>query len=459
MKRLRTGVVLAAFGACSTRQPPPPAAPTASPPPGVAQPPPFQPAVSADSPEAIRRAILEEAFELVRDAYYDKTFGGRDWAAIRRKHEPLALAAPTEAAFYRELNAMIGELGQSHMEVTGPGDRDEDDPPPDGESATAAAGPPGEPGLTVRIVEDRPTVTRVRRGSSADRAGVRPGFVVTHIAGRPLTAAPRGIRPMRPAEERFWARLLATRRLAGPAGSKLTIRFLDLDDRPGEAMLEREPLRGRPVRIGLMPPLYPDLRVTQVGDVAVIAFNFFLFEPLLAEIQAAIDGLRARGAKALVIDLRGNPGGQGVMAVPIAAHLTREPLTLGTFHYRDFTQTLTAKPSIGVEPFLGPIAILTDEGSASTSEIFAAGMQESGRAIVVGDATPGYALPSAVRALPGGAVMQYVVADFQTPKGVLLEGRGVQPDRPVRETRAALRAGRDVALEAAVEAVKASRKR
>ena len=40
-------------------------------------------------------------------------------------------------------------------------------------------------------------------------------------------------------------------------------------------------------------------------------------------------------------------------------------------------------------------------------------------------------LPSVIEALPGGAVMQYVVADFKTPKGVALEGRGVQPDRRV----------------------------
>ena len=63
-------------------------------------------------------------------------------------------------------------------------------------------------------------------------------------------------------------------------------------------------------------------------------------------------------------------------------------------------------------------------------------------------------LPSVIEALPGGAVMQYVVADFKTPKGVLLEGRGVQPDRRVVETRAALRAGRDPVLDAALVALK-----
>ena len=104
------------------------------------------------------------------------------------------------------------------------------------------------------------------------------------------------------------------------------------------------------------------------------------------------------------------------------------------------------------------MAILTDEGSASAAEILAAGLQEAKRAIVVGDTTLGAVLPSVIEALPGGAVMQYVVADFKTPKGVALEGRGVQPDRRVVETRAALRGGRDPVLDAALVALKSERR-
>ena len=87
-----------------------------------------------------------------------------------------------------------------------------------------------------------------------------------------------------------------------------------------------------------------------------------------------------------------------------------------------------------------------------------AGLQEAKRAVVVGDSTLGAVLPSVVEALPGGAVMQYVVADFKTPKGILLEGRGVQPDKRVVETRAALRTGRDPVLDAALVAVQGSRR-
>lgn len=221
-------------------------------------------------------------------------------------------------------------------------------------------------------------------------------------------------------------------------------------------MLQRDPPRGRPVQIGLLPPLHPEVRVTQLGDVGVIAFNFFLLQPILGEVQKAIDGFRARGARALILDLRGNPGGIGAMAIPVAARLVTKPLELGTIQFRDYGNKLIASPSLGVKPFTGRVVLLTDEGTASTSEILAAGLQEAGRAVVVGDSTLGAVLPSAIAELPGGAIMQYVVADFRTPKGVLLEGRGVQPDRRVVETRAGLRSGRDPVLDAGLTAARAS---
>jgi carboxyl-terminal processing protease len=474
----RSLIALAAFVAisgCAAPAPPPPAEPTSSapagPPPGV-EPPPFAAAgppptkeATANDRRAGRLAILDAAWKTVRDKHYDKTLGGVDWNAVRAKYEPLALSAPSDAAFYRALNQMIGELGQSHMMITGPGAEDEDDAEEltaPGESAKSgpeapSSGAIGDPGLTIRIIEGRPTITAVRPRSAAERAGLEPGYIVTQIAGRELRATTDSARPMRPVEERFAVRRLALRRLLGVAGTRVTVRFIDNADKPGHVVLTRDEPTAKPVHLGHLPPLYPEVRFRQQGDVGILSFNIFLLEPVLTEIKRAIDALPARGVRALIIDLRGNPGGQGAMAIPIAARLVDAPLTLGTIQFRDFGQTLTARPEAGVTPFLGPVAILTDEGTASASEILAAGLQEAKRAIVVGDSTLGAVLPSVIEALPGGAVMQYVVADFKTPKGVLLEGRGVQPNKRVLETRSGLRTGHDPVLDAALVAVRASR--
>jgi C-terminal processing protease CtpA/Prc len=63
-------------------------------------------------------------------------------------------------------------------------------------------------------------------------------------------------------------------------------------------------------------------------------------------------------------------------------------------------------------------------------------------------------LPSQIIQLPTGARLQYAIADFKTPKGVLVEGRGVRPDVEVSLTRRALLEGRDSQLEAAIEQIK-----
>ncbi|HEV3031402.1 MAG TPA: S41 family peptidase [Polyangia bacterium] len=472
--RVRLALLVAALAGCAAPAPPPPAAPTATLATPAVEPPPFAAAGPAPTKEAAasdqratRLAILDAAWRTVRDKHYDKTLGGLDWSAVRARYEPLALSAPSQATFYRTLNQMIGELAQSHMMITGPGSDDEDDVEElaaPGEAATSGPAAPssgavGDPGLTVRVIEGRPTITAVRRGSAAERAGLEPGYLVTHIAGREMKVTTDSARPLRPVEERFAIRRLALRRLLGVAGTRVTVRYRDNADHPGQVVLVRDEPTAKPVRLGHLPPLYPEVHARQQGDVGIIAFNVFLLEPVLVDIKRAIDGFRARGVRALILDLRGNPGGQGAMAIPIAARLVDAPLTLGSIQFRDFGQTLVARPEAGVTPFLGPVAILTDEGTASASEILAAGLQEAKRAFVVGDSTLGAVLPSVIEALPGGAVMQYVVADFKTPKGVLLEGRGVQPDKRVLETRAGLRTGRDPVLDAALVAIRASRPR
>ncbi len=466
---------LALPAGCAAPTPPPaatPSTPVATGPAPVVEPPPF----SAPAPAAgagagaetaetqMRRSILDAAWRKVRDHNYDKTLGGLDWNAVRAKYEPLALGAPSEAAFYRVLNQMIGELGQSHMMITGPGDEDEAAAEETAQPGDAPAGAPphvtegvGDPGLTVRVIEGRPTITRVRAGSAAERAGLQPGFVVTQIGGRPIEAPHDSSRALRPVEERFAVRRAATRRLAGPPGTRVTVSYLDNGDRPGKAVLTRDPPSGKPVQIGYLPPIYPEVHAYETNDVGVIAFNIFFIEPVLGEIKKAVARFERDHVRGIVLDLRGNPGGVGGMSIPVASLFVDHPLVLGTLKLRDFDQTFTARPELGSTPYLGPLAILTDEGTASTSEMLAAGLQEQKRAVVVGDASVGAVLPSVVEALPGGAIMQDVVADFKTPKGIMLEGRGVQPDKRVIETRAALRTGRDPVLDAALVAIRAAR--
>ena len=103
-----------------------------------------------------------------------------------------------------------------------------------------------------------------------------------------------------------------------------------------------------------------------------------------------------------------------------------------------------------VAPFGGPVALLVDELTASTSECFAGGLQGLGRARVFGRQTMGQALPALTKRLPNGDVLMYAVGDFVTGAGRSLEGQGVVPDEIVLLSRSALAAGQDADLMAAL---------
>lgn len=139
------------------------------------------------------------------------------------------------------------------------------------------------------------------------------------------------------------------------------------------------------------------------------------------------------------------------MAAGVAGMLCNQQTSLGTMKMRSGHLNLAVFPQSN--PYTGIVVVLIDAHTGSTAEIFTAGLQELGRAIVVGERSAGAALPSLFERLPTGALFQYAIADFQTPKGVLIEGRGVIPDIEVRLTRRALLEGRDPQLEAALSEI------
>ena len=109
-----------------------------------------------------------------------------------------------------------------------------------------------------------------------------------------------------------------------------------------------------------------------------------------------------------------------------------------------------------VEPFAGPVAILVDAMTGSASECFAGGMQSIKRARVFGQTSMGQALPAVFDELPNGDVLIHAYADFVTADGTRLEGRGVVPDVEVPLNREDLLAGKDAAMDRALQWVEES---
>jgi carboxyl-terminal processing protease len=406
---------------------------------------------------AARVATFDSAWSTIHRTHYDTSFNGVDWPAVRTELRPRAAAATSDAQLRGVIQEMLGRLRQSHFYIL-PGDVEA------GLTRAAEAGeaPNGDAGMELRLVDGRFLVTRVSSGGAAAKAGVRTGWIVerigrTEAAGvlRILGRLPAGTDP-RMRELRGWSAL--AHELSGPVGTALPARFVDGDGRARNVRLVLRPAAGVMTKFGNLPPIrvaaeHERVRAPGGASVGVIRFNYW-FPAIAAQIDDAVNEMR--GAAGIVIDMRGNFGGVGGMAMGVAGHFTERRDTIGTMITRRDRLQFVANPRLStragasVRPFAGPVAVLTDALTISTAEIFAGGLQKLGRARVFGAPSAGQALPSLATKLPNGDVLVHAVADFLGPGGYRLEGPGVVPDVAAPLTRAALLAGHDPALDAAL---------
>jgi carboxyl-terminal processing protease len=402
---------------------------------------------------------FDSAWSRINDSYYDPGFRGIDWAGIRDELRPSAARATTKAELREILQDMLSRLGESHFAII-PRDAVDAITVEDDGTADAAASGLGEVGLEVRWVDDELAVFRVTEGTARD-AGVRAGWVVDRIGEREIARWREVRAEAEPGRERISIETEtiqgADALLAGPAGTAVEVAFRDGDGAERVLELERRPVRGQLVQFGQLPPMVSSLdyrRVEQPGGcVGVIEFNIWMV-PLVAPFNEAVDELA--DCVGMVIDVRGNLGGVGGMVMSTAGSFFGERSELGTIESRAGDLNFVAMPrQVDTRgdlrpPFEGRLAILIDQMSMSTSEIFAAGLKSTGRARLFGQTTPGYALPAVTLPLPSGDVLYHVVSNLTDPAGVRIEGLGVAPDVEIPLDRVALLEGRDEVLDAAI---------
>jgi carboxyl-terminal processing protease len=403
-------------------------------------------------------ADFDSAWSRIATTYYDSTFRGLDWPGVRAELRPRAARARTRAELRSVIREMLDRIGDSHFGLFAREVVDLLDP----EHAAAAARVAGEAGLELRLVEDQLVVERVRASSQGGRAlDIRPGWIVDGIGEWDLASAMAAAERMESDAARQAARFRIAKRaesmLIGEAGSTLRLRLRDEQERLVAVELTRTAREGIPVRLGNLPAVFAELehrRIPMGTDcIGIIRFNVWM-TVLVPQFERAMDALS--DCSGVVLDLRGNGGGTGGMAGGIAGFFLDRAAVLGVEHRRTaelrYTATRRRSSSSG-EPraaYGGSVAILVDPLTASTSEIFAVGMQQIGRARVFGERSSGKVLPALFVRLPSQDVLYHAVGNFFGPDGERIEGRGTLPDEVVPLRRADLLASRDVALEAAL---------
>lgn len=440
------------------------------------------------APPASERAArnletFDFAWQRIADTFWDEEMGGVDWRAVGDELRPRARDAANARELRDVVQEMLARLGQSHFGVLpGAGLADGGREPVasddgdgvactpalmrtvsgDGGSSASDAGP----GFEVRFLGSVPVVSQVEAGSAADRGGLATGMEIVRIGEQALAALSRcfELESLDPRVADMVRARAVEGLLFGAPGDSVDVEFADGAGERFVRELERAHHPGAvEIGFGNLPPMQyvfetEEVETATAGRVLAVRFNVWMM-PVVEAFETALYGEPAAGSSTfdgLLIDLRGNPGGIAGTAAGIAGYLLEEQVPLGRMLHRgtDFRMLVFPKRlSLGkerIEVFGGPVALITDGGSASTSEIFAAGLQDHGRVRVFGEPTAAAALPAVIERMPSGDLLMHAIADFLRPNGERVEGRSVVPDSPVPLTREGLLSGRDEPREAAL---------
>lgn len=361
----------------------------------------------------MNQRVFDQVWGEVRTQYYDPHLHGVDWNAARRTYRPQALAAHDDRALYVVLEEMLGLLDDDHAGAAPPAVARRQDRLRERRAAI---------GVTLRPDPAHPgdyTVESVRRGSPAEAAGVTEGWRLH--TGDSLWSPEQDV----------------------VEGQSIHLAFTDEDGHP-------RPLDLTPVAMDPQPAFIADRSRPGVVVLRVDGFEAGLGRWMgaeLADLSPDTD---------VIVDLRGNPGGRLMEADAVLSCFLPRDQVWATRTPRSGRQiVMRTEGGCGAldGPVANPVAVLVDGDSRSAAELTPAALQEAGRAVVIGERTAGAVLVSQETRLPDGGRLTLSRADFVTSGGVRLEKRGVTPDHEAAVTREDRRAGRDPALQAAIEAL------
>lgn len=331
---------------------------------------------------------------LLAGGFLLQTHGGREGAVLLDQvlslvSERFVDSLPQGSMYEKAARGLVRELNDPYTELLSPKELKQ--------FTTRTGGRYGGLGMSIESRDNSIVVATVFPHTPAERGGVREGDRIVQVD----TTSTKG-----------WTTQKTSDVLTGTPGTKVRVKF----SRPGVA----QPLEADFTRAIISVPAVPyAITFGNVGYVPLLTFN----EHAATELDEAIRSLMARGAKGVILDLRRNPGGILEQSLSVSNLFLRTGSEIASVRARSGeTQAYVAR----VQPTLPnvPLIVLTDEGSASASEIVAGALQDHDRALIVGETTFGKGLVQSVFNLDGGYALKLTTAKWYTPSG-----RSIQRER------------------------------
>lgn len=262
-------------------------------------------------------------------------------------------------------------------------------------------------GAEVSMEDGKVTIVSPIKDTPAERAGLKPKDVLLTVDGVSL----EGLNLNQ-----------AVDKIRGPRGSKVKLEV----KRPGvEQVMTFEITRDKVD----LETVFPTMLGGKIGYIEIRQFSTNTYEHFIT----ALDGLEKQGMKGLILDVRNNPGGVLDIVEKMTSPFIQKGKPLLQVEYRD--QPREVHKSKGTDqPKPYPIAILTNKGSASASEIMASALQESAGVKIVGEHTFGKGtVQTSFPDQEDGSLIKITIAKWLTPNGNWIHQKGIEPDVPVAQ--------------------------
>ncbi len=300
--------------------------------------------------------ILRRIGEIVREAYVYPDFNSRDWNEIEARYRTKIESGLDTDSFYREMQAMINELGDEHSAFASPVEVEQAEAELRGEIRFVGVGIYGLPDYE----RGRMLVISTFPGSPAEYAGIQPHDSILLVDSLPI-------------EE------ISGNRMRGPECSAVILTVQSPGEAPRDAMLVRTPIDGNvPIDARLVP-------TTNGSKIGYLFIPSFFDETLPGQIE---DALNAFGQlDGLILDVRLNGGGSTTVAYPILELFADG--RLGQFVSRKSSRPMEIRANPIQNSQTVPLVILVGEDTVSFGEIFAGVLRDAGRARIVGETTLG----------------------------------------------------------------------
>jgi carboxyl-terminal processing protease len=278
-------------------------------------------------------------------------------------------------------------------------------------------------GMTVEQNRRGLRVVTVFEHTPARRAGIRSGDLITAVNGRSIAGLNSEV---------------ATARIKGKAGTSVALRVVS----PGSKRVRDLAVKRQRIEL----PVAEGRMVTRDGRklavIRLLAFTSGAHGLLRRQVQTALQ----RGAKGIVLDLRGNGGGLLQEAVLVSSIFVENGEIVSVRGRKRSNRTESATGG-ALAPHV-PLVVLVDRGSASASEITTGALRDRHRATVVGTRTFGKGLVQEVEPLSNGGALDITVANYYLPGGETITRAGIHPQVRARDNQ---RTRRDEAVAVALD--------